>query len=106
MVLDGHDGIRACEFAQKHLPSVLLRCDINERDENTIITAVKSAFMRTERDFFVRIDPQITRKLTLQIEINVSLKAIYSHSDHLFVQINGRMDNAISSYLLICLPCM
>ncbi len=75
MVLDGHDGIRACEFAQKHLPSVLLQSDI--RDEHSLLTALKRAFYLTEREFFMGIDPYITRRMTLQLEIDVSTVYIY-----------------------------
>ena len=68
MVLDGHDGTRACDFVQKHLPYSVLRSDL-ERDN--ISTALTMAFKNTEREFFIGIDPHITRRLTLVIEIQV-----------------------------------
>ena len=71
MVLDGHDGTRACEFAQKHLPSVLLRSEL-EGGTEMVGRALRHAFLHTEREFFLGIDPQVTRKITLQIEIQVS----------------------------------
>ena len=71
MVLDGHDGSRACDFAQKHIPSVLLRSELEGGEEATS-RAFHSAFMDTEKQFFLSIDPHITRKITLQIEIAVS----------------------------------
>ena len=71
MVLDGHDGTKACEFAQKHLPCVLLQSEL-EGGTEMVGRALRHAFMHTEREFFLGIDPQITRKITLQIEIQVS----------------------------------
>jgi len=71
IVLDGHDGTKACEFAQKHLPSVLLQSEL-EGGTEVVGRALRHAFLHTEREFFLRIDPQITRKITLQIEIQVS----------------------------------
>jgi len=73
MVLDGHDGSRACDFAQKHIPSVILRSELEGGEEATS-RAFHSAFMDTEKQFFLSIDPHITRKITLQIEIAVSLQ--------------------------------
>lgn len=69
-MLDGHDGVKACEFAQKHLASVFLEDNIH--NDSTLTQALKRAFYLTEREFFVRIDPHITRKMTLQLEIDVS----------------------------------
>lgn len=68
MVLDGHDGTRACDFVQKHLPHSVLRCDLERGD---IHTELIKAFRSTEREFFIGIDPHITRRLTLVIEIQV-----------------------------------
>lgn len=70
MVLDGHDGTKACDFAQKHLPSVLLGSELDGGME-MVGRAMRSAFLSTEREFFLGIDPHITRKITLQIEIQV-----------------------------------
>lgn len=72
MVLDGHDGNRACEFVQKHLPDVLLRSELDGGGE-AVRAALRVAFTSTEREFFIRIDPHITRKITLQIEMSVSI---------------------------------
>ena len=71
LVLDGHDGVRACEFVRKHLPTVFLENVI--RDERSLLECLKRSFLSTEREFFVRIDPHITRKMTLQFEIDVRL---------------------------------
>ena len=71
MVLDGHDGSKACDFVQKYLPSVLLRSEFDGPEEMAL-KAVRYAFQNTEREFFLKIDPHITRKITLQIEMNVS----------------------------------
>ena len=73
MVLDGHDGTRACDLAQKHIPSVLLRSSSElEGGREMVGRALRYAFMHTEREFFLGIDSQITRKITLQVEIKVS----------------------------------
>ena len=37
----------------------------------TVGRAMRWAFLNTEREFFLGIDPHITRKITLQIEIQV-----------------------------------
>ena len=71
MVLDGHDGSKACEFTQKHIPSVLLRSEL-EGGHEVVERAVRTAFLDSEKQFFLGIDPHITRKITLQIEISVS----------------------------------
>ena len=88
IVLDGHDGTKACEFAQKHLPSVLLQSEL-EGGTEVVGRALRHAFLHTEREFFLRIDPQITRKITLQIEIQVShctcISALNVLSSHLHI---------------------
>ena len=71
MVLDGHDGSRACDFAQKHIPCVMLSSAL-EGGEEVTRRAFHNAFVDTEKQFFLSIDPHITRKITLQIEIDVS----------------------------------
>lgn len=71
MVLDGHHGSRACDFAQKRIPSLLLRYNMGENGEKAA-EALKYAFVNTEKHFFMMLDPSITRKMGLQIEIQVS----------------------------------
>ena len=71
MVLDGHDGLRACEFARKHLPTAFLKNVIH--NESSLLESLRKAFFSTEREFFAHIDPHITRKRTLQFEIDVRL---------------------------------
>ena len=70
MVLDGHDGTRACDFVQKHLPYSVLRSDLESGD---LVKSLMMAFRSTEREFFIGIDPHITRRLTLVIEIQVNV---------------------------------
>ena len=70
MVLDGHHGSRACDFAQKRIPSLLLRYNMGENGEKAA-EALKYAFVNTEKHFFMMLDPSITRKMGLQIEIQV-----------------------------------
>ena len=75
MVLDGHDGTKACDFAQKHLPSVLLSSELDGGME-VVGRAMRNAFLSTEREFFLGIEPHITRKITLQIEIEVTSRCM------------------------------
>lgn len=70
LVADGHDGLRACELVQRRMPSVLLR---QLAAGATLATAMHAAFMLTEKEFFVRIDANIMRKITLQDQISVCL---------------------------------
>ena len=72
MVLDGHHGSRACEFAQKRIPSVLLRYNMGESGERAA-EALKHAFENTEKHFFMMLDPSITRKMGLQMDLQVGV---------------------------------
>ncbi len=72
MVLDGHDGVRAVNFSQGFIPHLLLHSELVGGDQ-VVMKALRSAIVRTEREFFIGIDPYITRKVTLQLEIEVSL---------------------------------
>ena len=71
LVLDGHDGIKAVNFAQGFIPHLLLNSELVGGDKR-VMDALRSAIVRTEREFFIGIDPYITRKVTLQLEIEVS----------------------------------
>ena len=70
MVLDGHDGVKAVDFAKPHIPHVLLHQDLSGGDKG-VLDALRLAIVNTEQEFFLRIDGHITRKLTLQMEIEV-----------------------------------
>lgn len=70
MVLDGHDGSRAVKFAQSHIPHILLQSELVGGDRR-VMDALKNAIVHTEREFFIGVDPYITRKVTLQYEIEV-----------------------------------
>jgi hypothetical protein len=70
MVLDGHDGARAVKFAQTHIPHYLLQSELVGGDR-VVRNALYYAIVNTERDFFIGVDPYITRKVTLQYEIEV-----------------------------------
>ena len=71
LVLDGHYGSRACDYALKHIPSLLLRYHMGEKGEKAA-EALKYVFENTEKHFFMMLDPSITRKMGLQMEIQVS----------------------------------
>ena len=71
MVLDGHEGSKAVKFVHTHLPHILLKSDFSG-DERSVMKVISSAILSTETNFFVSIDPYITRKVTLQIEIEVT----------------------------------
>ena len=76
MVLDGHDGVKAVHFAQGFIPHLLLRSELVGGDQ-VVMKALRNAIVLTEREFFVGIDSYITRKLTLQLEIEVSGPQIF-----------------------------
>ena len=71
MVLDGHDGLKAVNFSQGFIPHLLLQSDLGGGDKR-VMEALRSAIVKTEKEFFIGIDPYITRKVTLQLEIEVS----------------------------------
>ena len=70
MVLDGHDGDRAVKFAQSNIPHFLLHSELVGGDK-TVMEALRRSIVNTEREFFIGIDHYITRKVTLQLEIEV-----------------------------------
>lgn len=72
MVLDGHDGLKAVKFAQTFIPHVLLQSEL-VGGEGRVMDAIRRAIVKTEQEFFIGIDPHITRKVTLQLEMEVSL---------------------------------
>lgn len=71
MVLDGHDGTNAVEFARTEIPRLLLEQKILEA--GAVLEALKETILKTEQNFFTRIDCHITRMISLQIEIEVEL---------------------------------
>ena len=70
MVLDGHNGSRACDFARKRIPSILLQTDMGENGERAA-EVLRYTFQNTEEKFFMMLDPSITRKMGLQMEMQV-----------------------------------
>jgi len=82
MVLDGHDGTRAVKFAQSYIPHVLLQSELGSDDY--AVGALKKAIVETDKQFFISIDPYITRKFTLQLEIEVSSEWLHESLVGLF----------------------
>lgn len=72
MVLDGHDGEMAADFACKALAEKLLHGDLHDTGDSAVKSALKRAFLDTETDFFVSVDDAVIRRQTLVEEINVS----------------------------------
>lgn len=72
MVLDGHDGSKAVKFAMSHIPHFLLQSELVGGGDKMVMDALRRAIVKTEREFFIGVDPYITRKVTLQFEIEVS----------------------------------
>lgn len=70
MVLDGHNGSRACDFAIKKIPSLLLQRNMGDNGERAA-EVLRYAFENTEKNFFMMLDPSITRKMGLQMEMQV-----------------------------------
>ena len=71
LVLDGHDGEKAADFARLHLPGQLLAQRVTGGPQ-AMFMAIDAAFKETEKQYFMALDDALTRKLSLQSEINVS----------------------------------
>ena len=71
LVLDGHDGEKAADFARLHLPGQLLAQRLTGGPQ-AVFLAIGTAFKETEKQYFMALDDALTRKLSLQSEINVS----------------------------------
>lgn len=71
MVLDGHDGENAVEYAKMSLAGHLLSREIVGGPQE-VADAIKKAFIETEKNFFLGMDDPIGRRLALKAEINVS----------------------------------
>ena len=72
MVLDGHDGTSAVEFVRTEIPHLLLERKIPS-EAGELLEALKDTILKTEQNFFMRMDSHITRMISLQIEIEVQL---------------------------------
>lgn len=72
MVLDGHDGEAAADFACQHLASCLLHGIRQDSGDDEVKRALQKAFRDTETQFFVKIDDAVIRRQTLMEEISVS----------------------------------
>ena len=72
MVLDGHDGETAADFACQHLASSLLHGIRQDCGMDEVKRALQKAFIDTETQFFVKIDDAVIRKQTLMEEMSVS----------------------------------
>ena len=70
MVLDGHDGEKAADFAKLNIAGQLLAEEI-VGGAAEVISKIDKVFKQTETQFFLGMDDSIIRKLTLQGEINV-----------------------------------
>ena len=71
LLLDGHNGSRACDFARRRIPSLLLQRNMGEGGERAA-EALQYTFENAEKQFFMMLDPSITQKMSLQIEIQVT----------------------------------
>ena len=76
MVLDGHNGSRACDFAIKRIPSLLLQRNMGDNGERAA-EVLRYAFENTEKNFFMMLDPSITRKMGLQMEMQVCMYVLH-----------------------------
>ena len=72
MVLDGHDGEGAADFACKQLAGMLLQSNLEEGGEAAVRETLNRAFLDTETRFFVQIDDAVIRRQTLMEEMSVS----------------------------------
>ena len=69
--MDGHDGEKAADFTRLHIPGKLLANRIVGGPE-AVCQRINDAFKETETQFFMALDDALTRKISLQSEINVS----------------------------------
>ncbi len=98
-MLDGHDGTKAVTFSQDFIPHLLLRSELSGGDKR-VMDALRSAIVQTEREFFIGIDPYITRKVTLQLEIEVTEPLIWKPSSPAFHFRKERAWSNSSSYIV------
>ena len=61
-VLDGHDGSRAVEYFQSHLPQCLKERLSTGAASQDIVKIVEDAFLQTDQQFFGDLQQQISRK--------------------------------------------
>ena len=73
MVLDGHDGENAVEYAQMNIAGHLLSREIVGGPKEVADT-IRRAFIETEQNFFLMMDDPIGRRLALKAEISVLFK--------------------------------
>lgn len=73
MVLDGHDGDNAVEYAQMSLAGRLLSDELPSDRTDVILKTIERAFRQTEQYFFRTMDDLIGRRLALKSEISVSI---------------------------------
>jgi len=70
-VLDGHDGSRAVEYFQSHLPQCLKERLSTVVAGQDIVKIVEDAFLDTDKQFFGDLQQQISRKkeITRMLEV-------------------------------------
>ncbi|CAH1795407.1 unnamed protein product [Owenia fusiformis] len=69
-VFDGHDGVRAADFATQRMPAELLLGQLEGKtDENEIREIVRQAFISVEKGYFETLDEALAEKAHLEGQI-------------------------------------
>ena len=103
MVMDGHDGEKAADFSRLHIPGKLLANRIIGGPDE-VCQKIHQAFRDTEMQFFMALDDALTRKLSLQSEINVSVMVKNNRVDYNDIYLLFSLSLLSISFLSLSLP--
>lgn len=72
MVLDGHDGKRAQEYAKEEMPEAIVRMVEGTANQHEIKEKFVEIFKNVDKGFFRSIDDLLTERAIIKIELDVS----------------------------------
>ena len=72
MVLDGHDGKRAQEYAKEEMPELIVRMMEDTVATDEIRSNFVDIFKSVDKGFFRKIDDLLTERAVIKIDLNVS----------------------------------
>jgi TAK1-binding protein 1 len=69
LVLDGHEGAKASNFVNKHLPERVLSYKLTGGSHDSILGMLHEAFIITDRRFFEDMEPLLAHKGVIQSDL-------------------------------------
>ena len=72
MVLDGHDGKRAQEYAKEEMPEPIVRMMEETIATDEIRSNFVDIFKSVDKGFFHKIDDLLTERAVIKMDLNVS----------------------------------